>query len=166
MTTLTDNNELLRTPCANWQTRQAIVLDWHDGPIEGVCALAKPKFEFFFELYSDKHNSRGLDDRLYVISQIKDGSVNRILRALKALGEPTSPVWAPVWKFAKEADRVKAERVIESVLNAKRGTGVIVRTQDMKEFNDCLNIARDTKRFLSWFEYKGPSVEREFAGTH
>ena len=30
---------LLGTPAQSWRTRQAVILDWHDWPREGLCEL-------------------------------------------------------------------------------------------------------------------------------
>ena len=39
---------LTAVPVSGWRTRQAVVFDWYDGPREGVCALAEPACEFYF----------------------------------------------------------------------------------------------------------------------
>lgn len=149
------DDALLDIPCKRWKTRQAIVLDWADGPREGLCALAVPEYEFYFELHSEKPSSDDLDDRLYLLSRVRAGSVERVTKALASLGKSKRLVWAPQWNFADDAARIRAEAVLASVLKSKRRTGLIVRTRDMIQFTDCLSVSRDIKKFLTWFEYKG-----------
>ena len=59
-------------PCQKWQTRQAIVLDWYDGPRQGLCALDKPGGEFVFEILDERVNEQGLDDRLFRLRALPD----------------------------------------------------------------------------------------------
>jgi hypothetical protein len=47
-------HKLLSTPVDQWTVRQVVVLDWYDGPREGVCSLASPGGEFFFELLAER----------------------------------------------------------------------------------------------------------------
>ena len=150
---------LVNTPCNLWRTRQAIVLDWNDGPREGLCALSNPGCEFHFELHTEKHAAADLDDRLYLISFLKTGSVDRVLEALNQLGEPTRPVWTPIWRFDPSRGRINAEKVLDGIVKSKRPTGLIVRSNDMQHFTDCLDISRNIKKFLTWFEYKGHTAE-------
>ena len=44
---------LASQPCANWQTQQVIVVDWYDGPREGLCHLAQPASEFYFVVLAE-----------------------------------------------------------------------------------------------------------------
>src|SRR5207248_66436 len=95
--------QLAAAPVARWRTRRAVVLDWYDGPREGVCALAEPACEFYFELLDERPTADDLDDRLFRLSALPPGSVAALLACLAGQGEPAGPVWVPVWRFADAA---------------------------------------------------------------
>src|SRR5438876_4645618 len=89
-------------PVDQWVTKQAVVFDWFDGPREGVCSLARPGGEFYFELLDERPNAEDLDDRLFRLSELAPGSVTEVLTATRELGQPTGPVWVPMWRFPNE----------------------------------------------------------------
>lgn len=149
---------LLRTPCKRWKTGQVVILDWCDGPQSGIWALTRPKCEFYFELYTSKHNSGGLDDRLFLVSQLEIGTTNKLVEVLAPLGKPSRPIWTPIWRFPDEFSKRKAESLLDEIEAAKRQTGLVIRTRDMLEFTGCLAASRDIKKFLDWFEYKGQAA--------
>src|SRR5436309_2373273 len=91
---------LTAVPVSGWRTRQAVVFDWYDGPREGVCALAEPACEFYFELLAEHPTPDDLDDRLFRISELPSGSVDELLAALGDLGPPAPQLWSPVWRFS------------------------------------------------------------------
>ena len=88
---------LTAIPVDAWTTRQAIVLDWHDGPRQGVCSLSHPAAEFVFEQIDERHNPEGMDDRLFRLRHVPEGTVARALEVLGDLGGPDHCVWVPVW---------------------------------------------------------------------
>lgn len=143
---------LLSCPAELWKTGQAVVFDWYDGPREGVAMLAFPECEFTFELVEERHNPDGLDDRLFRLRELPVGSVQSVLRLLSRLGEPSKPVWAPVWRFATKTERHFADRAIDQVLAGARETGLAVLSQDMKQFEGVWVIGEDQPRRIDWFD--------------
>ena len=104
--------ELQSSPPVNWHTRKAIIFDWYDGPREGVCALASPKAEFLFELLDERFNSDDLDDRVFRVKELPEGSVDSIWASLADLGPPDKGVWSPVWKFSSDSQQKHADRLV------------------------------------------------------
>src|SRR5437899_999379 len=113
---------LQSVPVNQWATRQAVVLDWFDGPREGFCALATPACEFFFELLDEKPTDEGLDDRLFRLSALPCGSVAEALTAVGDLGTPAGRIWVPIWRFPNETARQHAEQFVEQLLAQRRPT--------------------------------------------
>ena len=105
-------------------------------------------------MYSEKQSKNDLDDRLFLVSQIKSGSVEKVSKALQAFEKPKKPLWVPRGNWTND----NTDAVISSVLKSKRSTGLMIKSSDMLSFSDCLNVERDIRKFLSWFEYKGSSA--------
>ena len=71
---------------------EAIVLDWKEGPRSGVCALSKPRGEFFFHLFAEPLEGDFLPTRLFAVSELPGGAVAQIERLLHALGHAAGPL--------------------------------------------------------------------------
>ena len=122
-----------------WVTRQAIVLDWNEGPHAGVCALAQPRCEFFFHLFAEPLDSDLLAIRLFAVSELRSGVVAQIEALLHTLGRPVGPLWVPVWKFPDETMRREVEGRLDALLVAARPTALLAATVDWLHFDGCWN---------------------------
>lgn len=143
---------LTSVPAPQWRTRQAVVFDWYDGPREGVCALAEPACEFYFELLAERPTPDDLDDRLYRVSALPPGSVDELLTALADLGPLAAPLWSPVWRFSMPAEREKADRTVHDTRARRRPTDLVVYSRDMCEFLGYRLLPRDgVNGSANWF---------------
>jgi hypothetical protein len=146
--------KLLSAPPSNWDAYQVIVFDWHDGPRSGICQMRTPAVEFLFTLLEERQTDDDLDDRLFAVKSIPDGSVEKIVRTLSFLGPPTRPIWVPNWNEDKEPRLKTADNEIDNVLRAATESGLIIRTPDFKRFfgiwaSDTTNPTRN------WFDALG-----------
>src|SRR5688572_25483495 len=97
---------LLRSvPVDQWVVQDVIAFDWYDGAREGVCSLARPGGEFYFELLDERLNPDGVDDRLFRLSELPTGSVAEL---------------RSVWQFTKPEDPQRAKEVMRRLDAAKR----------------------------------------------
>src|SRR5262245_38660422 len=80
-----------------WRVDKVVVLDWYDGPRAGLCRLRTPQAEYSFELVDERPTDDGLDDRLFALSLLPPGAMDRILPLLHFAGPPVLPVWVPCW---------------------------------------------------------------------
>jgi hypothetical protein len=142
---------LASLPVERWQTHQAIVFDWYDGPREGVGSLLRPGGEFFFELLDERPTADDLDDRLFRLSELPGGSVAEIRQALRELGDPTGPVWVPVWRFPTPTAREHAEQRLREVQARARPTSVVIATRDMVHFFGRWEVERTGNHEADWF---------------
>jgi hypothetical protein len=142
---------LTSLPPNNWIAGQVVVFDWFDGPRQGVARMAKPECEFTFELIAERYNPDGLDDRLFRVSELPAGSVARIVDAIHSLGSPTNVVWAPVWKFSNEEDRIRADQQIDRILGQQEGTDLVIHSRDMITFLGCWGDDRVRREGQDWF---------------
>nr|CEL15603.1 hypothetical protein [Kibdelosporangium sp. MJ126-NF4]CTQ98267.1 hypothetical protein [Kibdelosporangium sp. MJ126-NF4] len=67
-----DLTALLAADVADLCLRVVVVLDWHDGPLEGIAELAEPVDYWYFRLLAARPSSADLDDRLYEFSPLPD----------------------------------------------------------------------------------------------
>jgi hypothetical protein len=151
---MTFENELLATPPHEWQTQLAIVLDWYDGPREGIASLESPKCEFYFQLLAERPTEADLDDRLFQISELPSGTLTAVLAVLRTLGQPANAVWVPTWRFESDDARRAAENKLDELLAKRRATDLVVWTRDMTEFLGCWHAARNGTPD-SWFATLG-----------
>src|SRR5262245_46639840 len=130
---------LAGTPPSRWATRQAIVLDWLDGPRAGVCALAQPPCELFFHAFAAPVEADLLGIHLFAVGELPTGSVAQIESLLQELGRPAGPLWVPVWKFHNDAARRDAEGRLDALLVSARPTSLLVASVDWLHFEGCWN---------------------------
>lgn len=125
-----------------WVTRQAIVLDWNEGPRNGVCSLAEPGCDFFFHLFAESAEEDLLGIRLYAVSELQAGTVAQIEALLRPLGQPVGPLWIPAWKSVEPAARREIEGRLDALLVAARPTSLLTATADWLHFEGCWNADR------------------------
>jgi len=128
---------LCGTPADQWIVEQVVVLDWHDGPRHGFCALAQPHVEFIFDLVDELHNPDGLDMRVFRLKEIPCGSVRQVVTELQPLGGPCKPIWAPVWKFPAKDIQDRVDTLIGKLESQAKASEILVTTPDMQRFLTC-----------------------------
>lgn len=142
---------LLATPVEEWKADLAIALDWFDGARQGICRLSHPAVEFYFDLLDERNNPNGLDDRLYRLSEVPEGSTAAVQEACAILGHPTGPVWVPIWRFPDADAKDRAERTIRSIEDRKRPTKIVVFSRDAEEFLGCWSMDEVASNGSDWF---------------
>jgi hypothetical protein len=146
---------LMSQPPTAWIVGQVVVFDWCDGPRQGIARMAEPKCEFAFELVSERDNPEDLDDRLYRVSDLPEGSVTEILDATRALESPVNVVWTPGWRFESDEERLQADQVIAGVLSQQKDTGLVIHSRDMVTFLGCWPADAGTDQKQDWFALLG-----------
>jgi hypothetical protein len=140
---------LASAPPEEWRVGQLHALGWYDGPEEGVCALAVPGGEFYFEKLDERYNPDGLDERLFRLSELPAGSVAEVVALVPDLAS------------GDEAIRQQANLLLEAIRAKKRRTPLVVLTPDWEHFLGFWSVppaAEDGKS--DWFSLLGiPRVE-------
>ena len=127
-------------PVQEWKIRQVVVLDWYDGPREGICAMATPACYFYFHVLDERMSCEDLDDRLFQLSEIAPDIFTQILSMVSDLGSPTDAVWVPLWSDRSEVARQVAARHLQEILGKRRQTNVVIRTCGMQHFLGCWTV--------------------------
>ena len=128
------HDTLTTLPPKDWVVDQVVVLDWYDGPRHGVARLAKPECEFAFDVLNERHNPDGLDLRLFRVSELPTGSLNKVLDAIRCLGTPVNKVWVPVWEFGSAEQQLQADQEIDRILSQQAPTAIAFCSRDMATF--------------------------------
>jgi len=136
--------ELLQSlPADQWKVGQIYSFDWHDGPRAGVCSLAVPGGEFYFQMIDERYNPDGLDDRIFRLSELPAGSVAEVLSVI------------PDLRSSDEAVRQKAERQLERIENSRRPTSLVILSQYMDYFEGCWHVDPARTDKTDWFAVLG-----------
>lgn len=148
-------SDLLRTPCSDWITAQAVIIDWHDGPLSGFCCLNQPKVEFYFTAIAEIPCQNDVDIRLHEVASIDVGSVETIVNKLSFLGKPKDAVWAPVWN--RDTNKNKCQNEIDSffeqiIAKALPG-GIVLASRDLKNFSAVWNVKNSMATVTDWIAY-------------
>src|SRR5437879_3358198 len=97
---MTLESTLMSVPVENWRSAKVMVFDYHDGPRAGVCILAEPQCDFYFELLDERRVEDDLDDRLFRLSTLPAGMADRL---------------AAGWQFDSVEAREQARRLADEV---------------------------------------------------
>ncbi|GAA3039776.1 hypothetical protein [Actinokineospora globicatena] len=115
--------------------RQAIVLDWHDGPQEGFLGFADSDSRWHFRSFAHQHNPDGLDDRLYLLSAVPSELVGEFAAVLSEEAESRSPVWVPRWEFSGPDQLEKVEGVLAAAMAQVGHPIAVLESADLVHIN-------------------------------
>lgn len=139
-----------RIAVSHWVTRQTVILDWYDGPREGVCALVTPQREFAFSLLAERENEDQLDDRLFLLKDLPVGSVDHLIQKLGELGSPSRPHWVPLWTHDDPQRLRTLDHEIRVILEQASRTIDVVLTRDLQTFSGLWQIG-ELSSVADWF---------------
>jgi len=116
-----------------------IILDWRDGPVEGVLRRTGGRSCWYFKLLAERLEALTMDDRLFGLWSIAD-EASTILD--KEFGEISngSRIWPAVGGIG--SDEVRG--IVDEVVSAKWGTpSFIVRTPDFADVLEVWKVVPD-----------------------
>src|SRR5262245_41299758 len=68
--------------------RAIVLIDWHDGPLEGIAELAEPVSCWHFRMLGERRRSDDLDDRTYLLARVAEQAMERMTVSATPIGEP------------------------------------------------------------------------------
>jgi hypothetical protein len=118
---------LLSTRSDELQLRPTVLLDWRDGPIEGVTTIGDLGMYWYFRLFAEYPSSNELDDRIYLLSPIANESVT-LIRDLdeKRDGGPM------VWPFDGEPHASAIRNAVDKLVASAPAPVLIIRSADFQ----------------------------------
>ena len=119
---------LSAVPISQWQIQSIIIVDWYDGPLEGICVLQHPVCIFYFKIIGAKYRPDDVDDRIFQISDFP-GLTEAQSKDIIACGPQAFSHYSDV--FTPET-----ESKIISIIESKGKPVLIVRTADWISFEE------------------------------
>ncbi len=129
-----DERALLAVPVKKWIVEQSIILDWHDGPREGICRLSRPNMAVYLRLVAQ--NTDPDQANVFSVSVLSLHDYEQIELLLQVLGSRRRPAWIPIWHFDSEEQRLTVEQGLEHAFEHSQATQLLVRTHDMVKFQE------------------------------
>jgi hypothetical protein len=105
---------------------RALVLGWYDGPAEGLVRCGACGRVYRFELLDSVDEDRGI--RLYSLAPVPTDTMDRLVDVLSPFMTPSWPMWAPLWKFPAEDDRIAVERAVDELMAKAAAPEFVITT--------------------------------------
>ncbi len=145
--------ELAQTSRRSPPFDRAIVLGWYDGPTDGLVRCGACHRVYPFDMLDAVDEDRGI--RVYRLAPLPTDSMARLIEVLSRFKAPSWPMWAPLWKFPTEADRVTADRAVNDLMAKADSPELVVTTTGL--LNEILDVkvlsASDTGQVRDWVSW-------------
>ncbi|MFB6425605.1 hypothetical protein ACFCXC_12320 [Streptomyces microflavus] len=116
-----------------------VIIDWRDGPIEGIVRHEGGKACWYFKLFAERLETSTLDDRLFGFWPIPEPAASVLVEEFGQDGRG-----AQVWPVSGGIGSVEARRIVDGLLSAGRGSpGLMVRTPDLAEVSGVWGVVPD-----------------------
>lgn len=139
---------------SHWETQLAIVTDWYDGPREGLCALASPRRDFWFDVVAEREAGNEPDDRLFVLSDVPIGTVAQLELQLSVLGKASGKVWVPKWFHRDREVLDQLEQALQKARSSAVPSGEVFLSRNMLDFAGLWEV-QDIDSVTDWFGFLG-----------
>jgi hypothetical protein len=105
---------------------RVIALGWYDGPTEGLVRCGDCARVYRFDLLDSVDEDRGI--RLYSLAPVPADTMDRLVDVLAPFMTPSWPMWAPLWKFPTEDDRIAVERAVDELMAKAAAPEFVIET--------------------------------------
>jgi hypothetical protein len=155
--------QLPRSPRGSSPFDRAIVLGWYDGPTEGLVRCGACHRVYRFKMLDWVDEDRGI--RVYSLAPLPSDSMDLLVEALSPYRTPSWPMWAPLWKFPTEEDRIAVDRAVDDLMaRAEAPEFVLTTPGPLDEIGDARSIsANETGDIHDWVSWMG--LARGAAGS-
>ncbi len=143
---------------------RVIALDWYDGPRSGLASRSGSEYRFDL-LDETTDDPSGRDVRIFSLSPLPPGSIDRFAAAVSRFDEPRLPVWVPSWLFPAEADRAAMDAMADEILRSAGPPVQAVASTDFdRESLAAIDLSGiDPASVEDWFVLLG--IERVHVGS-
>lgn len=105
---------------------EKIILNWYDGPLEGIVRCTACSRDYYFR---DLAEDEASGVRIYGLFNLPAGTLERVRKIL--------PREHPIWKFDSTADQEAADKVINKVQAEAQELVLVLATEDFTEILAC-----------------------------
>lgn len=123
---------------------RAIVIDWQDGPLEGFLRIKNIDFSWYFQVIGERTESDFPDDRVYVLFQASNDSLERLDEVLPTEGPSPGTLRVPIWRFRDTFAQKRAEDVLSQVLAEVGRAEILLRSTSLVDIQDIWLITGHT----------------------
>jgi hypothetical protein len=119
---------------------RVIALGWYDGPTEGLVRCGACGQVYRFDLLDSVDEDRGI--RLYSLASVPADTLDRLVDLLSPFMTPSWPMWAPLWKFPAEDNRIAVERVVDELMAKDAAPEFVIETAGLLDEIDSVHAAQ------------------------
>jgi len=69
--------------------------------------------------------------RLYGLSELPGDALGSVVAALRPYMEPRWPIWAPIWKFPEDSNRIAVDSLIDRVLSSAGPMSEVIMASEL-----------------------------------
>ena len=113
--------DILAVPQERLRITQALILDWHDGPVSGFLRFETPPTAWQFELLAEHYEDEDANDRVYLLAEVAVDLWEKTSDILIDQRDDHRIAWVPSWQFESDDELVAAE---EAVARLEESAGV------------------------------------------
>jgi hypothetical protein len=110
--------------------KRVLALDWSDGARSGLAEYDGYETLFQFQLVSTETS----EPWAFALRKSPIARLGDLDEALRPLGSPRLPVWAPIWRFESDSKKTRAESLIGAAMPSSSPVVAVViarRIQDL-----------------------------------
>jgi len=127
---------LLAAKPQDLRLRPIVLLDWRDGPIEGIANIGDVRAYWLFRLFAERAVSDDLDDRVYLFSPISEDLVTSI-RKFDGMAADR-PL---VWPFENEPNPLAIRSTVDKAVASAYPPVLLVRSADFRRVEGIWRVA-------------------------
>jgi hypothetical protein len=135
----------MEIPLGEIALERAIILDWHDGPLEGFLRLFGIDYTWYFQIVGERTTSDGPDDRLYILFEAAADSLDRLSEVLAEDEATVGELWVPSWDFRDTDAQQRAEAVLATLLGLVGRAEVFLRSSNLLKIEGVWSTAGRTR---------------------
>jgi hypothetical protein len=108
--------------------RSIVLLDWHDGPVEGIAEIVNPVSFWHFRMLGERTSSDDLDDRIYLLAQVAEPAMERIKASAAPVGE--KPL---VWPFDERANSAELRTAVDDAISSAAAPTLLIQSATFRD---------------------------------
>jgi len=116
--------------------RSIVLLNWHDGPLEGIAELAEPVSYWHFRVLGERTSRDDLDDRIYLFAQVAEPAVELLRTSTGPWGD--KPL---VWPFHDRPNDTEIQSTVDNAISSAEAPALLIQSSN---FHDIKGIWRYT----------------------
>jgi hypothetical protein len=127
---------LLAAKMQDLRLRPVVLLDWRDGPIEGIADIGDMRAYWLFRLFAERASHDDLDDRVYLFSPISE----EVMTSIQEFDSLTAdrPL---VWPFDSDPNPLAIRGAVDKVVSSSNPPLLLIRSADFRRVQGIWRVA-------------------------